>query len=338
MFFPQLHPATSPTLKRTSVYYRLLPFSIEPQKEPHIGTTHWHDFVQLWYTFSGSSKIAIGGNEIMQTAGQLTVIPPYMIHRFDSSESNPATLRHVCISLFDDLFENNIAPLHTIAHDTIVFENSVLPTSFIFTGEDKERADSIFTKLLSEFARHHDMDRGLIYKNITAALSLLSERSDEVMHSAAISRESEQFKLISSATDYIAENYSRDISIETLSSHMHMSQSSFSNKFKHTTGQTFASYCKRTKIARAICLLRLSRKTLSEIADECGFYDSTHLSHTIKATFGFSPLILRAQMLEQQKTYGLTRHLNSMERLEWMDVLSPDEIAHFRRCACGMPD
>ena len=337
-FYPQIHPAISPFLKEHSVRHKLLPFAVEPQRDPHIGVSHWHNFLQIWYTISGSFVITINGEKFAQRPGQLTIIPPYQIHTVDSSESNPAELRHICISLYDDLFENNIAPLFAVSHDTVVFENKILPNSLTFTGEEKDRADEIFRELLSEFSKHHDMKRDSIYKNITNALSMLAEHSDSIMESSIISREFEQMKLIHSATEYIDKNYRNDISIETLSSHMLMSPSSFSNKFKHTTGQTFLSYCKKTKLARAIYLLRLSGKSLSEIADECGFYDSTHLSHTIKASFGLSPLVLRAQMLEQNRTHGLARHLESMERIAWMNILSKDEMAHYRRCACGMPD
>ena len=336
-FYPQIHPATSPCLKENNVTHRLLPFSVEPQRDPHIGLSHWHNFLQLWYTVSGSYTITVGNEKFVQTPGQLTVIPPYMIHTIDSSESD-FDMRHICISLYDDLFEKNIAPLFTVSHDAVVFENKLLPSTFIFTGEEKERADEIFSELLAEFSKHHEMNRNAIYENISSALSMLAEHSASVMESSVISRELEQYKLIHSATDYIAKNYRNDISIETLSSHMLMSQSSFSNKFKHTTGQTFLSYCKKTKMARAIWLLRLSRKSLAEIADECGFYDATHLSHTIKSSFGISPLILREQMMEQNRTYGLSRHLKAMERLAWMNVMSKDEIAYFRKCAIGMPD
>lgn len=336
-FYPQIHPATSPCLKDGSVYHRLLPFSIEPQRDPHIGTSHWHNFTQLWYTFSGSFAISIDGKESTQQPGQLTIIPPYKIHMVDSSESDPG-MRHICISLYDDLFENNIAPLFAVSHNRVIFEDKVLPSTFIFKGEEKERADEIFANILAEFSRHHDMNRSSIYRNITAALSMLAEHSASTVEPSVISREIEQINLIHSATDYISKNYHSDISIDTLSSRMLMSQSSFSNKFKHTTGQTFLSYCKKTKMARAIWLLRLSKQSLAEIADECGFYDSTHLSHAIKSSFGASPLALRDQMIEQNRTYGLARHLKSMERIAWMNVMTKEEIAYFRRCAIGMPD
>ena len=336
--FPQIHPAISPDLKESKIAYRLLPFSIQPQRAPHIGVTHWHNYLQLWYSISDSYTININGEKNVQVPGQLTIIPPYLIHSFDSSESNPENLRHVSISLYDDLSEKNIAPLYSLSHDKVVYEDKILPLSVVFTGKEKERMDEIIGDLLDEFSKHHDMNHDLIYKNVIRILSIASEHSNSVTDTSLLPREVEQINLIHSATNYIAKNYNKDISIETLSSRMLMSQSSFSNKFKHTTGQTFLSYCKKTKIARAVWLLRLSQKSLSEIADECGFYDSTHLSHTIKSTFNTSPLVLREQLLEQNRTWGLPRHLESMQRLRWMNVMSDEEIAYFRRCAVGMPD
>lgn len=337
-FFPQIHPATSPNLKQNSIAYRLLPFSVQHQRPPHIGETHWHNFLQLWYSFSGSYTLTVDGKKIPQVPGQLTIIPPYRIHMFDSSEADCETLRHISVSLYDGLAESNIAPLFSVSHNKVIFDNKILPGSYTFTGEEKERADEIFSELNNEFSKHHEMNYSSIYKNIINALSLLAEHSDSVMEPSQVSREFEQIMLINSATDYIAKNYSDDVSIEKVSNHMLMSQSSFSNKFKHTTGQTFLSYCKKTKIAHAIWFLRLSSKTLSEIADECGFYDSTHLSHTIKSSFGISPLAMREQMLQQNRIHGLSRHLECMQRLRWMNVMSEDEIAYFRRCAVGMPD
>ena len=90
----------------------------------------------------------------------------------------------------------------------------------------------------------------------------------------------------------------------------------------------------RSRMVHVIKLLRFSNKSLSEIADECGFYDSVHLSHTVKNMYGLSPVELREQMLLRSLTYGEFLHKIRMERIAWMN-LSDEKIDLFYRGSIG---
>ena len=90
----------------------------------------------------------------------------------------------------------------------------------------------------------------------------------------------------------------------------------------------------RSRLSKVLSYLRFSDKPLSEIAEMCGFYDSFHLSHTIKSAYGVSAAELRLNMLLRSRTYGEFIHEKRMKRIGWMN-LSPEKIDYMHRGSIG---
>lgn len=336
-FLPKPHSATIPALKSSDPAYRILPFFVSSMHERQISTTHWHDYTQLWYTVSGTYNHIINGENIKQSAGSLILVPPFAVHSVDTSGSNPQELCLIKVSIYEDLFLKGIMPYRPLSYQLAVYDQYSLSQKLIFFGKDKKQADMLFEEMLSEFSKHHDMNQSIIFNNIEKIFQMIAKNTNEVLSTTQIARAHEQFGSISAAANIIDRNYTQNISLAAISKHVFMSQTSFSNKFGQTTGQTFFSYYNKSKTAHAIWLLSHSSIPFYAIAEECGFCDPTHLTHTIKKSLGVSPLFLRSKFLEHNKTFGLQEHLRQMDQFSWMNILSDEEITYFRNCAVGLP-
>lgn len=62
-----------------------------------------------------------------------------------------------------------------------------------------------------------------------------------------------------------------------------------SRAFPHYFAVTLSQYQRRLKVARALELLRMTTRSLTDIAYACGFADQSHFTHAFQAATGFLP-------------------------------------------------
>ena len=338
LIIPPIHEAITPQLKGNTAAYRALPFYVTTLYERHCSDSHWHDYTQLWYTVSGSYVHTVNGERQTHTAGSLALIFPYTIHSVDTALSDLENLRVIRISIFEDLHSKNIMPYRPISYNSSAFDKFILSPTITLSGKEKEQTDTLFEDILSEFNRHYEMNKSAIFLNISKAFELLIQKTGTTINPQKLIRAYEQHELIYEITDLISKNFNQNIPLPQLAEQAFMSKNSFSSKFKDCTGQNFLSFYNKVKMAQAIRLLRLTNKTLPEIAEECGFYDSAHLSHAMKSALGTSPLVLKAQMLEHCRTYGERNHKRTMDELAWLKLFSEDEKERYYKLAIGIID
>jgi transcriptional regulator GlxA family with amidase domain len=69
----------------------------------------------------------------------------------------------------------------------------------------------------------------------------------------------------------------------------------FSRTFRAVVGRSLRDYLRDLKLRRAIELLRISGRPLTDLAVEAGFYDLPHLDKVFRQRLGTSPYRFRAQ-------------------------------------------
>lgn len=95
------------------------------------------------------------------------------------------------------------------------------------------------------------------------------------------------------AISYINNHPSEAVSMKDMAELCHLSSSYFSRLFSRELGETFVSYVQRGKIERAKKLLRESNLSVSHIAAEVGYIDTSHFIQIFKRFEGVSPTIYR---------------------------------------------
>lgn len=90
-------------------------------------------------------------------------------------------------------------------------------------------------------------------------------------------------------TGYLSENYNKDIRCDTLSNVFHFSTEYINRKVKQYTGMTPLQYLQQIRITRAKELLANTDHTLSYIATEVGYHDSTVFYKAFYKQSGMAP-------------------------------------------------
>ncbi|MEG2570388.1 MAG: AraC family transcriptional regulator, partial [Clostridia bacterium] len=98
---------------------------------------------------------------------------------------------------------------------------------------------------------------------------------------------------ITSAIDYVNQNFTDDVSIEKAARVAMLSQSYFSYLFKSMTSKTFVEYLNELRIQEAMTLLKNTNKRVVDICFESGFKNVNHFNRTFKNYSGISPMQYR---------------------------------------------
>lgn len=96
-------------------------------------------------------------------------------------------------------------------------------------------------------------------------------------------------RLVQRAETHIRQNFTRDISVEELSSLVGLSANYFSHLFKKTMGCGVKEYIHALRIAQAKKLLAESDLKIYEIAEQVGYTDYKHFSGVFKKVAGIAP-------------------------------------------------
>ena len=106
---------------------------------------------------------------------------------------------------------------------------------------------------------------------------------------------------ITTSIEYIKDNYKEKIELETIANVVSLSPTYFHRLFKSAIGKTFHNYVEEFRIKKAIDLLSLTNKNITEIALECGFSSQSYFNQVFKRRMGKTP---REYMKDKHKIYN----------------------------------
>ena len=98
---------------------------------------------------------------------------------------------------------------------------------------------------------------------------------------------------LSRAMEFINSNIFREINIDEICSHIHISKYHFCRQFKKITGMTVMDYILKTRIVLAKGLLISEKISVSEISNRCGFSSVSYFCRAFKEETGKTPLEYR---------------------------------------------
>ena len=112
-------------------------------------------------------------------------------------------------------------------------------------------------------------------------------------------RSSSTRSIAEEAEHYIQENFQKpDLTVDSVCSHLHISQSYFSTIFKQETGQSYIQYLTGVRMNRAVELLRTTDDKTYLVAQQVGYDDPNYFSYVFKKQFGMSPSKYKTSRME----------------------------------------
>ena len=247
------------------------------------------------YQISGTENYEIDNKRFILSSNNYLVVNNKQKVICDSASSrraisifiDPATMKDVyinCISIHEDLLENPDADL---GQELIFYEKISPLEQNILTGKLKNLRQ-LFTSA-DVTANSFGID---FFYDISRALILSQKETIKQINNincVKISTKKELYKRMVAAKEYIIDNWSSMITIESLAKEVFMSPYHFHRMFSSTFKTTPLKFHADVKMHRIKELLQSGNYSISDIAAMSGYSDIFSFSKAFKKYSGFAP-------------------------------------------------
>lgn len=156
---------------------------------------------------------------------------------------------------------------------------------FVYVGNTIEQ--NVADKLASLIEENFDLTTEFVINSTAKGLDAFSDQFNK-KDFVSDTPSSTDF-VIQKATAFIEQNFTHDISLYDVASHVNLNYVYFSKFFKQCTGVKFIDYIIDLRLKKAIELLKTRKYTISEISTMIGYQSHTYFLRLFKSHMGCSP-------------------------------------------------
>lgn len=243
--------------------------------------THQHSAMEIIIPMEKNYTIIVSDQSFLLKPGDIFFVPRLAIHEILPAE---------CGSRFICMF--NMEPLSRF-HDSSTLNPVLMEPRII----NRETFPSIYEQLYSRFMQITD----IYFSNITfweysiyaILIEILTTIGREHYQSFAAfdssqEKQYEYYQKFTSLLSYIDTCYAEDLTLEKMAAFMGFSKYHFARLFKEHTNSTYYDYLSRKRIQAAQTLLA-TEQSITEIAFQTGFHNSTSFGRCFKKYTKYSP-------------------------------------------------
>lgn len=250
-------------------------------KDYQIGM-HSHEFVEMNIVTGGYGLHTIESMNMPVRAGDVFVIPSGILHSYQSE--NHLNVFHILIH--SDFFRRYQEDLDAVPGFKMLFD--IAPVLRQSTGEQfflHLEYDALpalrqeLGRIPQALAEEAFTAANIASLNIICTLSMLMNRrfmKDE--ENSAHDGKGEILRVM----EYIQNHLEKKITMDELSAFANMSKSTLNRRFQQALHLSPIAYILSLRAGKARRLIQETRFTKAEIAQMCGFYDSSHMDKMIR--------------------------------------------------------
>ena len=239
---------------------------------------HCHDYIEIFIVASGTGIHILNGKEYKLECGDILIVSPDSVHGFKELINpiiyNVGFTFELLYSYYPEVKE--IPGFH----------------SLFITGNSEKHKIHLGNKLLlkcielleSMYNENIKKDYGYEVMCRTSFANLIVYLSRKQTEQSKLSSDPERY-LLSKSVSFMEQNHNKNISINELSEIANISSRHYSRLFKKYYGITPLQYLIDLRLNNAAGMMLTTNKSITEIALECGFYDSSSFCRQFKAHF-----------------------------------------------------
>lgn len=265
------------TNENLDLNFKLLYTGMVKDEPGWFNISHSHDFAEILYVAGGQGEAYFNNCSHQIKEGDLIIWNPNIVHEEKSDPDKPLNLIFLAIDKFR---------LPGMPPNNILDEDDF---PIIHSMKYKYKVESYLTDLLQETSGkvefYHEMCNGLVTSILILVWRIYIAEDNSKNND--ISDECRRVK------EYIDNNYTSEINLETLSKNVYVSKYHLSHIFKTQTGTSPIKYLITKRINEASKLLTETDLSITEIAHLVGYDDPVYFSQIFKRTKNVSPLTYR---------------------------------------------
>ncbi|MBQ7383668.1 MAG: helix-turn-helix domain-containing protein [Clostridia bacterium] len=243
-----------------------------------------HNAIELLYVISGSYSVILDNSEYEIFPGDLILFCSNTPHH---AVSGTAEKNSYYVIKLPPSFLMELSGKEKMAEYVMRFAINRPENKSIWRKDELSgsRMLDILNSLISEFqSRKYAYDAAIKLDIAALLLEIMRECPPKTQL-----KHPQVAELIYAAMVYAREHYSQDINEQELAKSLGVSYSYFSRSFKQITGLSFKQYLNRTRIACAEQLLVTTKKSVTEVATDCGYNNVSYFISVYRSVKGKTP-------------------------------------------------
>ena len=246
---------------------------------------HLHIHIEFFYLLDGCSRAYIDSEEYTVEAGDLLIAFPNRVHRYEEVERE----RYLLYIVHPDLMPE-------LSH---VFGKQTPKCALVKRACDDPKLVELLYRL-----RDAILDKGP-YCDVVAKGMLLAFFGRLLPHLELSEPRGEDSHAIREIVNYCTQNFTADLSLESLEESLHLSRYYISHLFSHKLGIRFTDYINSLRVSEACRLLRQTDQRITDVCAQSGFNTLRTFNRAFMKQMGVSPSEYRRLPL---KRHGKTNN------------------------------
>lgn len=236
--------------------------------EPHL-----HQFPEIVYVKKGKLSITVDGTEEIAYENDMAFINAFRTHTLSSTPDS-----EIWICVFSNDF---ISDFKTEGDVYYIGERSV------FTPSDMVR-EFFVSRFIDSAERFLDYNAA-VFRSMRAGIYAVYEEYTRLVPSSALPKNTEKRSVISRTLKYIHKNFRSQISLVSLARDLGYNPEYISHALSAIEGMNFRFLVNSFRVEHSKSLLISSKRTIPDIAEECGFSSERSFHRVFKSIIGKTP-------------------------------------------------
>ncbi len=246
---------------------------------------HFHDYYEIYYCQGGAKQYLIEDNIYSMEPGDLFIINSFEIHK--PLRDREGDYRRIIVIINPEKIKE-INPRHSFSLLNCFVSRKGGTHNKISLNEEQQNVFKDITKKIYAIDQN-DFGSQALAESYYVELLVYINRWFNENFTTEENDESYGFNsTVKTVIDYLNDNFTSDITLDSLSNKFHLNKYYMCQVFKQTTGTTIHRYIISRRLARAKILLHQGHN-VTTTSDMCGFQNYTNFIRAFKNHFGTSP-------------------------------------------------
>ena len=264
----------------------------EEMEEPDVDDLHKHTFYEILWVDEGKSRQTIDYQSYDLGTESLFFISPGQLHEFEAWQG----LKGGTIMFTAEFFLLNQQNTDKLFELSFLDNYYTTPQLQLSTASFKDIRKTI-DWLLQEKQRKDT--NPAILQSLLHVLLLQAQRTIDTNTSTTTSKN--YIIIYKKFKSLIEKHFHKGLTASDYATQLHLSQHHLNLAVKQVTGKTATEVIRARAILEAKRLLTFTDLSVSEIAAELGYFDSSYFAKIFKKESGLSPKAFRNQMSEKYR-------------------------------------
>jgi len=244
-----------------------------------------HEEIEIKCFYEGASTLLIGNRTVNVKAGDVVVINPYEFHSTVDCGPQSEKGKYHLFMIPPDFF-STVGAGEVKLRPLLLSGNKAFQT--LFSGDERlfDLLSRVVTECTEKKAHYAAAVSGLMLEVLVILLreglceGEVPERGTDRLRS---------YHLIEPALRHIRDSFREPISVDQLASLCNVSKHYFCHVFKTVTQKSAMEYLREYRLKIAGVMLTDTEKSVSEVAEDCGFESVAYFCRAYKRRFGNTP-------------------------------------------------